>query len=84
MSTAAPFFYLWSFLFNMIKYQNKEEQKHCIAFQENGQSKSDINGDLLRDKIVDRQNYLNDNQVTLIEHLDFIKKHNFIEIFPNT
>ena len=59
--------------------------KHCSALQEKltVNSKSDIDGDLLCDEFLGLQHYLKDSQATPVEALDFIKKHNLQELFPN-
>lgn len=46
--------------------------------------KSDIDGNLLCDEISGLQHYIEDNQATPIEALNFIKEHNLQELHPNT
>ncbi|XP_047121253.1 uncharacterized protein LOC124804921 [Schistocerca piceifrons] len=76
----------WSFLFDIKKNQNKEEIIQCCSTLQEKLTvnmKSDIDGNLLCDEILGLQHYLEDSQATPIEALNFVKKHDLQELYPN-
>lgn len=73
----------WRFLYNLQELPDKEELRRLCNNLQN--KLSDIDGNLLVDELISIKAFLSNNmkKITPIDTLNFVKKHNLQELYPN-